>query len=171
MKPKPNNNPTAILHWPSTPLGPLWGELNATHQLTRLNWGPLPSAASATINPASSQHLHQALQSYLNGQTVQLQAQWFAPQGTPFQQSVWQALLKIPHGQTQTYGQIADKLNSAPRAIGGAVGSNPIPILIPCHRVMGQGGKLTGFSAPGGLQTKQWLLKHEGITWATPAKS
>lgn len=84
------------------------------------------------------------------------------PTGTPFQQKVWKALCTIPYGQTITYGELAKKVNSSPRAVGGAVGANPLPILIPCHRVMGAGGKMTGYSAVGGITTKQQLLKLEG---------
>lgn len=88
-----------------------------------------------------------------------------APQGTPFQKSVWEQLLKIPYGQASTYGALAEKLasgtkNASARAVGGAVGRNPISILIPCHRVLGAGGALTGYA--GGLEKKTFLLKLEG---------
>jgi len=84
-----------------------------------------------------------------------------APAGTPFQQSVWRALLTIPYGQTTTYGAIAKQIDNptAIRAVGAANGANPIPIIIPCHRVIGSNGKLTGFG--GGLPTKELLLKLE----------
>lgn len=86
-----------------------------------------------------------------------------SPTGTVFQQRVWNILLRIPPGQTVTYGQIA-KLLDIPRsaqAVGSAVGRNPISIIIPCHRVLGSDGSLTGYA--GGLPAKLWLLKHEGI--------
>lgn len=78
--------------------------------------------------------------------------------GTPFQRSVWQALLTIPYGQTRTYAQIAAQLGrpTATRAVGAANGRNPISIITPCHRVIGSNGRLTGFA--GGLATKQYLL-------------
>ena len=84
-----------------------------------------------------------------------------APAGTEFQQSVWKALLSIPYGQTTSYGELAKTINrpKASRAVGAANGANPIPIIIPCHRVIGSTGKLTGFG--GGIPTKQWLLVHE----------
>lgn len=83
-----------------------------------------------------------------------------APQGTPFRQSVWRALLAIPYGATRTYGQLADALGCASaRAIGGAVGHNPISIVIPCHRVVGVAGTLTGYA--GGLEAKRALLALE----------
>ena len=84
-----------------------------------------------------------------------------APAGTPFQISVWRALQSIPYGETTTYGAIAKQIEnpSAIRAVGAANGANPIPIVIPCHRVIGSNGKLTGFG--GGLPTKELLLKLE----------
>lgn len=84
-----------------------------------------------------------------------------APSGTAFQQRVWQAMQHIPYGRTRTYGDVAGELNSAPRAIGGACGANPIPILIPCHRILGTAG-LGGYSGLGGLDTKAELLRLEG---------
>ena len=85
-----------------------------------------------------------------------------APKGTPFQQKVWGALLDIPYGKTLAYGDLAKKLGcKSPQAVGGAVGRNPISILIPCHRVVGVDGKLTGYA--GGLDKKAALLKLECI--------
>lgn len=85
-------------------------------------------------------------------------------EGTPFRQRVWQALLAIPVGQTITYGELARRVDSAPRAVGQAVGDNPIPIIIPCHRVVAADGSLGGFnhSRVGFSQgIKRWLLEHE----------
>ncbi len=83
-----------------------------------------------------------------------------APQGTPFQQSVWGELLAIPYGHTVTYGYIAQRLRCrSAQAVGGAVGRNPIALIIPCHRVIGSNGQLTGYAY--GLDRKQWLLSHE----------
>ena len=84
-----------------------------------------------------------------------------APKGTPFQRRVWDALREIPYGTVLTYGDLARQLGSSPRAVGGAVGRNPISIVIPCHRVLGGGGRLTGYA--GGLDRKEFLLKLEGI--------
>ena len=83
------------------------------------------------------------------------------PCGTNFQKKVWKALMDIPYGETITYGELAKKVGSHPRAVGGAVGANPIPIIIPCHRVMGANGKLTGYSGRGGIETKKYLLDLE----------
>lgn len=84
-----------------------------------------------------------------------------APQGTEFQKRVWNALLEIPFGETTSYGELARRLGNptASRAVGLANGSNPIAIIIPCHRVIGSNGKLTGYG--GGLPNKRWLLDFE----------
>lgn len=89
-----------------------------------------------------------------------------APKGTPFQLEVWAALQEIPYGTTTTYGGIAKKIGRADamRAVGAANGQNPIPIVIPCHRVIGANGSLTGFG--GGIDMKRWLLAHESGQWS-----
>jgi methylated-DNA-[protein]-cysteine S-methyltransferase len=94
--------------------------------------------------------------------------------GTPFQRAVWRALLGIPLGRTKTYGEIAAEvghgavprgnMGTAPRAVGTAVGRNPVSILVPCHRVIGANGSLTGYA--GGLPRKEQLLQHEGVLLA-----
>jgi methylated-DNA-[protein]-cysteine S-methyltransferase len=83
------------------------------------------------------------------------------PRGTDFQQQVWRALVDIPYGTTTSYGEIARRLGdpNATRAVGAANGRNPLPIVVPCHRVIGASGSLTGFG--GGIPTKRWLLDHE----------
>lgn len=87
-----------------------------------------------------------------------------AARGTPFQQQVWRALREIPYGETTTYGRLAANLGkpTASRAVGAANGRNPLPIVVPCHRVIGHDGRLTGFY--GGLHLKQGLLRIEGAT-------
>jgi methylated-DNA-[protein]-cysteine S-methyltransferase len=84
-----------------------------------------------------------------------------APLGTAFERAVWARLTRIPFGETVTYGQLAAELGSAPRAVGRANGRNPISIIVPCHRVIGADGRLTGYA--GGLATKRGLLAHEGV--------
>ncbi|MDN6180953.1 MAG: methylated-DNA--[protein]-cysteine S-methyltransferase [Halomonas subglaciescola] len=93
-----------------------------------------------------------------------------APAGTPFQQSVWGALGDIPYGETRSYGNIAEALGkpTASRAVGMANGKNPLAIIVPCHRVVGANGRLTGYS--GGLNRKEWLLAHEARNSAANAK-
>ena len=86
-----------------------------------------------------------------------------APAGTAFQHRVWKALAAVPSGTTTTYGALAASLGlpgGAARAVGSAVGRNPISIVVPCHRVVGRNGDLTGYA--GGLDRKEWLLRHEG---------
>ena len=83
------------------------------------------------------------------------------PSGTVFQRKVWEHILSIPYGKTLHYGDLARALNTSPRAVGGACARNPIPLLIPCHRVVGKTGALTGYSGGGGLRTKQVLLSLE----------
>ena len=89
-----------------------------------------------------------------------------APQGTEFQMTVWKALGDVPFGTTATYGEIARAIGqlTATRAVGAANGRNPIPIIIPCHRVIGASGELTGYSGGGGIETKRRLLDHESGT-------
>jgi methylated-DNA-[protein]-cysteine S-methyltransferase len=84
-----------------------------------------------------------------------------AARGTEFRKNVWNELVRIPYGETISYGELARRIGdpAASRAVGAANGANPLPIIVPCHRVIGSNGKLTGFG--GGLPTKQWLLEHE----------
>ena len=111
---------------------------------------------------APSPALARALEAYFGGDLHALDALPIATNGTPFQQSVWRALREIPARSTLNYGQLAARLGrpSAARAVGLANGANPIAIVVPCHRVIGANGALTGYA--GGLETKRWLLAHEG---------
>ncbi|MDX5365881.1 MAG: methylated-DNA--[protein]-cysteine S-methyltransferase [Alphaproteobacteria bacterium] len=114
-------------------------------------------------------HLEQAakaLDKYFEGRKREFSGLTLAPSGTPFQMSVWRALSGIPYGETRSYADIARAIGNPKgmRAVGLANGKNPIPIIVPCHRVIGADGSLTGFG--GGLPTKKWLLEFEGI--ATP---
>ncbi len=85
--------------------------------------------------------------------------------GTPFQLAVWKAIAKVPFGKTVSYGEIAKAIGKpqASRAVGAAVGANPTPLLVGCHRVLGSNGSLTGYSGGQGIKTKKLLLDHEGI--------
>ncbi len=84
-----------------------------------------------------------------------------AVDGSPFQRAVCDAMRAIPHGETRTYGDIARALNHPAQAVGRACGRNPIPVIIPCHRVLGANGRMTGFSGGAGVETKVALLRHE----------
>lgn len=102
------------------------------------------------------------LDAYFSGEKPELSELKLAPKGSEFRQKVWQILCKIPAGQTTTYGEIARKLGiRSGQAIGGAVGHNPISVIIPCHRVLGADGSLTGYA--GGLSAKRYLLALEGV--------
>lgn len=100
------------------------------------------------------------LEEYFSGSRTRFSVR-LAPQGTAFQQRVWHALTTIEFGQTCTYQDLAGQIGQpmAARAVGAANGRNPISVIVPCHRVIGRSGKLTGYA--GGLQRKQWLLSHE----------
>jgi len=104
------------------------------------------------------------LDDYFNGKNPQINFK-LNPAGSDFRRKVWDILMEIPYGETLTYGEIALKLSStmSAQAVGGAVGHNPISILIPCHRVMGANGKLTGYA--GGLDRKKKLLDLEKISY------
>jgi methylated-DNA-[protein]-cysteine S-methyltransferase len=112
--------------------------------------------------------LKQALMAYFKGDMNALHDIPTATAGTPFQRQVWKALRAIPAGSTLSYGQLAAKLGrpGASRAVGAANGANPIPIVVPCHRVIGADGSLTGFGS--GLPRKRWLLDHEARFAAVP---
>jgi O-6-methylguanine DNA methyltransferase len=98
---------------------------------------------------------------YLTGERTRFEVH-LDLRGTDFQLATWDAILRIPYGTTVTYRDLARELGApkAYQAVGAAVGQNPVPILVPCHRVVGSDGSLTGYI--GGVSTKQWLLRHEG---------
>jgi len=108
------------------------------------------------------------LDAYFAGKKPSISTLSLAPQGSAFRQSVWELLIQIPYGEVRTYGDIAQEIAAkrgiakmASQAIGGAVGCNPISIIIPCHRVIGSNGNLTGYG--GGIDLKIKLLSHEGV--------
>jgi methylated-DNA-[protein]-cysteine S-methyltransferase len=107
--------------------------------------------------------MRSALKNYFDGDLAALKTIAWRVAGTPFQRKVWTALPKIPAGQTMSYGALALRLGApnAMRAVGHANGSNPISVVIPCHRLIGADGRLVKYG--GGLHRKQWLLRHEGV--------
>ena len=107
------------------------------------------------------------LECYFSGQPEPAEDIPLKLEGTAFQQQVWQVLLTVPRGQTRTYAELARQLAArmgkekmSAQAVGQALGRNPVSILVPCHRIVGTDGSLTGYA--GGLEKKQWLLRHEG---------
>ena len=130
--------------------------------LTGLEFLP-PGSAPVTSNCTLIQQVVDQLNAYYADASHVFNLP-LAPSGTAFRRKIWHALLNIPTGQTRTYGEVARELDSGPRAVGQAVGDNPIPIIIPCHRVIAAGGGLGGFmhSRTGYSQDiKRWLLQHE----------
>lgn len=124
--------------------------------IVALEWGRADNTSSTPLLEKAKAQLND----YFDGKRTSFDLP-LSPRGTPFQRSVWKQLSKIPFGAARTYGEVAKSVHSAPRAIGGACGKNPIPIIIPCHRVLGRGGKLTGYSGGGGIKSKQALLRLE----------
>jgi len=124
--------------------------------IVAIRWGGgVRSNGSPLLAEAARQ-----LDAYFAGQLTDFDLP-LAPAGSRFEQRVWAAMQTIPYGQTRCYGDLAQMIGSAPRAVGGACGKNPIPIVIPCHRVLAKTG-LGGYSGEGGLATKERLLKLEG---------
>lgn len=138
-----------------TPTGPFWVEAQGG-AIIRAGWG----AAPAETNDPTLRLALTEIAAYFAGTLTRFTVP-LAPQATGFQAIFLQALLKIPFGETRTYGQLAKQLNTPAQAIGQACGGNPIPLLIPCHRVLGA-ASLGGYSGAGGVETKVALLRHEG---------
>ncbi|MBC9179782.1 methylated-DNA--[protein]-cysteine S-methyltransferase [Pseudoroseomonas ludipueritiae] len=124
--------------------------------IVALDWGRGRDQQETPVLRAAADQL----QDYFDGQRVRFDLP-LAPFGSPFRRRVWAALRAIPPGETRGYGDLARELGTAARAIGGANGANPIPIIIPCHRVVGAGGALGGYSGGEGPQTKRFLLELE----------
>lgn len=157
-----------------TPLGSLWILCDEQFQLRAVEW----EEQSVRMERLLEQHYHQEgyqrISSANPGGLSQRITDYFAGNldiittipvvfvGTPFQQQVWQALRTIPCGQVMHYGQLANVLGNpgGARAVGAANAANPVAIVVPCHRVIGRNGTMTGYAS--GVQRKEWLLRHEG---------
>ncbi len=129
-----------------------------TDALIAVEWGRAP-------DPAPTPLLREAvaqLEAYFRGRLTSFELP-LRLSGSPFQRAVWALMGDIPYGVTRTYGDLARMLDNAPRAVGGACGRNPVPIIVPCHRVLGAGGRMTGYSGGAGVETKQALLRLEGV--------
>ena len=138
-----------------TPVGPFWVEA-LDGAIVSAGWGQAPGPAG---HPLLEQAMAE-LEAYFAGQRRDFEVPIrIEPVGV--QGAVMAAMLTIPFGETRTYGEIAKAVDAPPQAVGQACGGNCIPVLVPCHRVLGANG-LGGFSAPGGIETKVALLKHEG---------
>ncbi len=152
---------------PETPVGPLRLfftdrgltalEFAGDESMSRLPDDSLPPPLMPLVEAARRE-----LTAYFNGAPTDFAALTLDPRGTPFQLRVWQELRRIPWGQTISYGELARRVGSpkASRAVGQANAVNPIPLIIPCHRVIAADGGLGGYSS--GLDRKRWLLRHEG---------
>lgn len=151
-----------------SPIGTLLIEASS-QGLSRLIFVEQPRQQASTNQ--ITERCKQQLQDYFAGRRRQfdmpLDLDGLTKKSTDFQKSIWQRLLAIPFGTTRSYAELAKEINKpkAVRAVGAANGRNPISIILPCHRVIGSDGSLTGYA--WGMQRKQWLLKHEGV--ALPA--
>lgn len=158
----------------ASPLGELALVLDGEGRLCTLGWTDLEDrwrrdlrlrhGAEVLLQPSPERSAAAgALEAYFDGDLTALDALPVNPGGTPFQRLVWNALREIPAGTRLTYAQLAERLGrpAALRAVGHANGANPISIVIPCHRLVGADGSLTGYG--GGLARKHWLLAHEGV--------
>jgi len=156
----------------ASPLGPLAMAADAGGALVYLGFADheprkrllerLAGAGDLTDDPAAFAPVEHQLDAYFRRSRTAFDLP-LAPRGTPFQVRVWDELRRIPHGRTWTYGEMARRLGDPllARAVGAANGANPISIIIPCHRLVGAGGGLTGYA--GGLHHKRALLDHEGL--------
>jgi methylated-DNA-[protein]-cysteine S-methyltransferase len=142
----------------TSPIGPL-ALFEADGAIVALDWGWLPENEDSPLLLKAREQLEE----YFDGKRKSFDLP-LAPHGTEFQKKVWAALEKIPLGSTLSYGQLAEELGTSPRALGGACGRNPIPVIIPCHRILAANGGLGGYSGIDGIETKQFLLRHEGVS-------
>ncbi|MEO6942560.1 MAG: methylated-DNA--[protein]-cysteine S-methyltransferase [Terrimesophilobacter sp.] len=165
----PNNTPPAWLCRVDSPIGRL--ELTSdTKSLTtltieregRLPFDSLPETSNRVLDRAARQ-----LDEYFGGRRRSFSIP-LAARGTEFQHAIWDQLTALEWGEVTTYGELGLGTGraTAGRAVGGAIGANPIPIIVPCHRVLGSDGRITGYSGGAGIPTKLWLLEHEGILLA-----
>jgi methylated-DNA-[protein]-cysteine S-methyltransferase len=146
----------------TTAIGELLAARNDEGAITRIHFTGATAPETWRRDDAAFADVREQLHAYFAGELHEFSLP-LAPAGTPFQQSVWTALRAIPYGQTRSYLEIATAIGkpSACRAVGAANGANPLPIVVPCHRVIGANGTLTGFG--GGIDVKRQLLALEGV--------
>ena len=147
-----------------TPIGPLTVCTDGARLLC-IDFGDTVDArraASHVVPEVADNEVCARLRAYFAGDLAAIDGIPVAPAGTEFQRAVWLALRQIPAGQTWSYTQLAQVVGApaAVRAVGAANGANPVPLVLPCHRVIGRDGRLVGYG--GGLDRKRWLLAHEG---------
>ncbi|MGL4725254.1 MAG: methylated-DNA--[protein]-cysteine S-methyltransferase [Scandinavium sp.] len=157
-----------------TPLGPLWLLCDEQFRLRAVEWEEhsdrmvqlldlhYRSEGYQRVAASNPDGLSDKMKAYFEGDLSVIDTLPSETAGTPFQREVWKALRSIPCGQVMHYGQLAQALGrpGAARAVGAANGSNPVSVVVPCHRVIGSNGTMTGYA--GGVQRKEWLLRHEG---------
>lgn len=144
----------------ASPVG--WLEVEAVGDaIVAVHWvddaGDVAAATGADVLAAAREQLDAYFARRLRAFDLPL-----APAGSPFERDVWRQMCDIPWGATMTYGEMAEAVGGEARAVGGACGANPIPVIIPCHRVLGAGNRMVGYSGRGRVETKRWLLVHEG---------
>lgn len=158
-----------------TPLGPLWVLCDEQFKLRAVEWEEYSDRmlqllgvhygrqGYQRVKSQNPDGLSNKLREYFEGDVTAIETLPTATAGTDFQREVWQTLRTIPCGQVMHYGQLAGQLGrpGAARAVGAANGSNPVSIVVPCHRVIGRNGTMTGYA--GGVERKKWLLRHEGV--------
>lgn len=161
-----------------TPIGGMWVVSDRQQRLRALDWEDFEARMQRLLNlhygdgrvelvpGRTPDAVREPLSAYLRGELRAIDRVAVETGGTAFQREIWAALRRIPAGQTQSYGGLAAKLGkaNAVRAVGLANGANPIGVVVPCHRVVGSDGRLTGYA--GGLSRKRWLLEHEGVPFA-----
>jgi methylated-DNA-[protein]-cysteine S-methyltransferase len=163
----------------ATPIGTALIVTDEDHALRAFNWTDYEAKMLAWIGRhypraklvegRAPEKVRKAIAAYFGGDPGVLDGLHWEASGTPFQQKVWSTLCTIPAGETLSYRGLADRIGkpSAVRAVGLANGANPISLVVPCHRVIGANGSLTGYG--GGLPRKQWLLSHEGASFRSAA--
>ena len=139
-----------------SPLGPLT-LVAEDGALTQLRWGPAGCEGDSNLLARAAADLA----AYFAGEVRDFDLP-VAPEGTEHDRKVWRAMQRIPAGETRTYGEVAREIASGAQAVGNACGRNPIPIIVPCHRIVGAGGAIGGYSGQGGAETKRFLLGLEG---------
>lgn len=140
-----------------SPFGPLT-LFEAGDRLVAIEWGSTPADGATRLLARAKAQLEAYFARRLRRFDLPL-----GPEGSAFQKKAWAAIAAVPWGEVRTYGEIAARLGSSPRAVGAACRTNPLPIVVPCHRIVGAKGALTGYTGGDGIATKRKLLALEGV--------